>query len=124
MAGAISGIGQIRDPGDPYDRRRRIHSRPLSREVDDAMAREIYAKLIDVDPNTGARSMRLSDAELAKQLPELTKYGLPRERDVRPESKKILRTRVSIPNLISDLVKKLRTLQHQRLQPMAGCKFL
>ena len=120
MAGAISGIGQIRDPGDPYDRRRRIHSRPLSREVDDAMAREIYAKLIEVDPNTGARSMRLSDAELARQLPDLTKYGLPRERDVRPESKKELRTEGVDPESDFRLGQKIRDVATPEVAAYGG----
>ena len=96
MAGAISGFGGFRDIGDPYDRRRG-ESRPLDRAFDAAQVAELMSRLVERDPDIEAPAslyparMNVEDRDLAESIQNLAKFGLPRERDVRPESKKVLK---------------------------------
>jgi len=120
MAGAISGIGGFRDIGDPRDPRRG-ESRPLDRAFDDAqiaailrtprkersermsselndVINELQSRLIQRDPDIEAPAsmyparMNIEDGSLAENIQNLAKFGIPRERDVRPEVKKVLQT--------------------------------
>lgn len=98
MEGAISGIGGFRDIGNPNDRRRGIGPRPIVAGMsNEELAVEMLAALAERDPETQApaslypQRMSLDDRDLAESVQNLPRYGLSRERDVRPETKKVLR---------------------------------
>ena len=98
MEGAISGIGGFRDIGDPNDRRRRMGPRPIvPGTTNEQLAAELLTALAERDREAEApaslypQRMSLDDRDLAESVQGMAKYGLPRERDVRPESKKVLR---------------------------------
>lgn len=98
MEGAISGIGGFRDIGDPNDRRRRMGPRPIvPGTTNEQLAAELLTALAERDREAQApaslypQRMSLDDRDLAESVQNMTRYGLPRERDVRPESKKVLR---------------------------------
>ena len=98
MEGAISGIGGFRDIGDPNDRRRRMGPRPIvPGTTNEQLAAELLTALAERDREAQApaslypQRMSLDDRDLAESIQGMAKYGLPRERDVRPESKKVLR---------------------------------
>ena len=98
MEGAISGIGGFRDIGNPNDRRRGIGPRPIVAGMsNEQLAAEMLAALAERDPETEApaslypQRMSLDDRDLAESVQNLPRYGLSRERDVRPETKKVLR---------------------------------
>ena len=98
MEGAISGIGGFRDIGDPNDRRRRMGPRPIvPGTTNEQLAAELLTALAERDREAEApaslypQRMSLDDRDLAESVQGMARYGLPRERDVRPESKKVLR---------------------------------
>lgn len=98
MAGAISGIGGFRDIGNPNDPRRRTGPRPIvPGTTNEQLAAELLTALAERDREAEApaslypQRMSIDDRDLAESVQNLSKYGMPRERDVRPETKKVLR---------------------------------
>ncbi len=98
MEGAISGIGGFRNIGDPNDPRRRTGPRPIvPGTTNEQLAAELLTALAERDREAEApaslypQRMSLDDRDLAESVQNMARYGLPRDRDVRPESKKVLR---------------------------------
>ena len=98
MAGAISGIGGFRDIGNPNDPRRKTGPRPIvPGTTNEQLAAELLTALAERDREAEApaslypQRMSIDDRDLAESVQNLSKYGMPRERDVRPETKKVLR---------------------------------
>jgi hypothetical protein len=98
MAGAISGIGGFRDIGNPNDPRRRTGPRPIvPGTTNEQLAAELLTALAERDREAEApaslypQRMSIDDRDLAESVQNLSRYGMPRERDVRPETKKVLR---------------------------------